>query len=183
AGLAPVNITAAPGGVHVVVFWDAPADQVGRAFHARLRLTPSDDWASGAPVTADLDIDNNAEPLVILSGSAFFADPDARRGIPLPMSLVDEEGDAVRVVVQWRTPFQSFPALPSTPSALAAMLADPIQARANQVATEIPSLHRGRIVPTGDPAVVRLPELAGAESGLQAATLVGRELELLRGNS
>ena len=182
AGPAPTNVTAAPGGVPVVVFWDAPADESGRAFRARLRLTPSDAWASGTPVTTDLDIDNNAEPLVILSGSAFFADPDARRGLPLPMSVVDAEGDTVRVVVQWRTPFQPFPALPSSPVALAALLADPVQVRAHQIATEIPSSHRGRIVPTADPAVVRLPELAGAESVLQAATLVGRELELLRPN-
>ncbi len=180
AGPPLAAVGATPGGTAAVFYWNAEFDEPGAEFSARLRFTPNDGTATGTPVTIDVVVDNNAEPIAVVSGSAFLADPDQRRGIPLPVTLIEEEGDALQVIVQWRMPFQAFPVLPSSPSGLAAVLADPVLRRAAQIATEAPLEYRGRTVPTGVANTMRLPELVRPDASLDALTVSASDVELLR---
>jgi len=177
------DVATAPGGVPIHFFWDAPADQPQEEFRARLRFTPDDGTAVGAAaLTAIVTVDNNAVPAALVNGSAFYATPDDRRGIPLPIRILDPEGDSVRVVVQWREPFGTFPELPADPGALDAILSDPNQRLQHQIATETPIDFAGRIDPLGTDTV-RLPEISASQAGIHSEGIAGRRLQVLRTNS
>jgi len=178
-GPPPTDIDASPGGVDVLFLWDVPADEPGRDFQARVRLTPNDGFDPGLGIEGDLHVDNNSEPLALVDGSAFFATPDRRRGIPIPVRVLDDEGDAVRLVFQWKRAGESFPDLPSDPAQIDALLVDPEQRRERQIATIWPTKTEGLLVPTGASAA-RLGGLGGASSTVLARGLVGEELRILR---
>jgi len=173
------QVAATPSGSHALFLWDVNGDEPHREFTARLRFTPSDAFDAGATVeSADLQIDNNAPPTLLVDGSGFFADPDSRRAIPVRYQLIDTEGDAVRVVFQWAPDANSFPALPASPAALDAILADPDLRRTYQIATEAPLALRGRLLPI-DGVTAQLHELSSSAAGLFAEYVADRTLELL----
>ncbi len=100
AGGPLANETTTPSGVALFFFWDAPSDIPQTEFRAVLRFTPDDGTATGASVqSSTFTVDNNTLPAVLVNGSAFYATPDQRRGLPLPIRIIDPEGDTVRVVV------------------------------------------------------------------------------------
>ncbi len=180
AGGPLTNIATDPAGVPLFFFWDAPTDEPSSELRVVLRFTPDDGIATGVPVlSAVVSIDNNAVPTAIVNGSAFYATPDQRRGIPLPVRVIDPEGDSVRVVLQWRTPFGTFPELPTNPAALAPILASSTLRRQYQIATEAPIAFSGRVAPVG-PASVRLSELASSQAGILAEGIAQRTLQVLR---
>ena len=182
AGAPLLDLASSPAGVPLFFFWDTSIDLPGAEGRVKLRFVPDDGTASGVPTeTGILAIDNNAAPIALINGSAWFATPDERRGIPVPLRLLDAEGDGVRVVFQWRTPFGSFPALPSSRAAVEAVLADPVQRRQLQIATEAPVEFGGVVVPVG-PAVVGLPEMGSSQSSI-ASDLLDRSLEILRASN
>jgi len=173
------RLATTPAGIAALFLWDVGSDEPHREFTARLRFTPTDRFDAGAAVeTPDLLVDNNAAPTLIVDGSGFFADPDTRRGIPVRYQIVDEEGDAVRVVFQWARDSKSFPVLPGDPASIDAILASPDLRHQYQIATEQSIAHRGRVAPVSSVAA-RLPGLASASAGLLSEFLVGRGLELL----
>jgi hypothetical protein len=173
-------ITAAPAGTAVRFLWDVTADEPGREFRAKLRFTPADPASTGTAVESGvITIDNNSEPLILVNGSSFFANPDQRRGIPIPFTVLDDEGDAVQVVFQWRLSGEPFPALPEDPAELALVLGSASERRARQIATEIPPAFEGNVVPAGSSSV-RLLELGGSASRITTEFAVGREIEILR---
>ena len=179
-GPGPTGLVTTPAGVSVTFLWNAPGDEPGLEFSGAVRFTPDDGTATGASVmTPALTLDNNAEPLALINGSAFFATPDVRRGIPLSLRVSDSEADAVQLVFQWRRPFESFPPLPSTASALAPLLADATVRRQNQIAGSFNVAYSGRALPAG-PSQASLPELAGEHAFLVSAGVVGRSLQILR---
>jgi hypothetical protein len=180
AGGPLTDVSTDPAGVPLFFFWDAPADEPASELRVVLRLTPDDGIATGASVqTPVVSIDNNAVPTAIVNGSAFYATPDQRRGIPLPIRVIDPEGDSVRVVVQWRTPFGTFPDLPTTPAGLAPILASSALRRQYQIASEAPIAFSGRVVPAAA-STVRLPELGSSQAGILAGGITGRTLQILR---
>ena len=173
------RIAATPAGTAALFLWNVQADEPQRDFTARLRFTPTDLHDAGAPVdTTDLAIDNNASPTLLVDGSGFFADPDARRGIPVRYRLLDAEGDPLRVVFQWAKDQASFPALPTTPAAIDAILASPDLRRQFQIATERPVAYGGRLDPVSSDTV-ELQELASTANNLLSGFVVGRSLEIL----
>ena len=187
AGNPPVGIATTPAGVPLTFFWNAPADEPQSEFHAVLRFTPDDGTTPGTPVaTATFVLDNNGLPAAIVNGSAFYATPDQRRGIPLPIRILDPESDTVRAVVQYRTAFGVFPDLPTDPAALLPILASPRLRQQYQIATEAPIAFTGRVaapIANGGSNSVRLPELASTQAGIRAEGVIGRDLEILRGTS
>ena len=187
AGNPPLDVATTPAGVPLTFFWNAPADEPQSEFHAVIRFTPDDGTTSGTPVaTATFVLDNNGLPAAIVNGSAFYATPDQRRGIPLPIRILDPESDTVRAVVQYRTAFGVFPDLPTDPAALLPILASQRLRQQYQIATETPIAFTGRVAPAGPspgPNQVRLPELASAQAGIRPQGLLGRDLEILRGRS
>jgi hypothetical protein len=187
AGDPPIDVATTPAGVPLTFFWNAPADEPQSEFHAILRFTPDDGTTSGAAVsTAVFVLDNNGLPAAIVNGSAFYATPDQRRGIPLPIRILDPESDTVRAVVQYRTAFGAFPDLPTDPAALLPILASPRLCQQYQIATEAPIAFTGRVAPYGasfGASDVRLPELASTQACIQAEGLAGRDLEILRGTN
>lgn len=187
----PVSAAAA-GSTELVFSWDV-VRQLGSADQeVRVRFTafdkeqispalPSNHFAQAAATSGTFRVDNNREPLAFLGADALFANPDARRGIPVPVRATDAEGDAVGVLVQWRASGQAFPALPTTAAELAALAADPAAHPELQVATELPRSARGtvrRVLAGG--TVAELPELAAEHSFLVSEGMDGRELEVLR---
>ena len=173
------QVATSPSGMHALFLWDVEADAPQREFRARLRFTPSDAFDAGVVVeTPDLQLDNNAPPTLLVDGSGFFADPDSRRAIPVRYQLIDAEGDAVRVVFQWGPDASSFPALPASPAALDAILADPDLRHQHRIATEAPLLHYGWLLPI-DGVTAQLHELGSSAAGLLSEYVAGRSLELL----
>jgi hypothetical protein len=73
-----------------------------------------------------------------LQTESVIANADELRGIPIPFRVIDEEGDLVEVVLQWRREGEDFPELPGDQAALDALLADPVQ-RADQPESEASS--------------------------------------------
>jgi len=174
-----------------IFLWDAARDLPAREANVTLRFTPFDGARDGAgdPVpgasvdTPPFAVDNNARPRALLSSDVFVFNPDLRRGIPIPFSVVDTEGDLVDVVFQWTFLGQPF-ADPGTAADLRASLQDPFERRRLRIATESPVAVGGGVVPV-DAASVRLPEIATSAStilgpGGVAPDLVGRELEIHR---
>jgi hypothetical protein len=67
-----------------------------------MRFIAHDPIAAGVPAeSAAFRVDNNEVPVLQL-GEGLFANPDELRGIPIPFAVRDAEGDAVRVLFQWR---------------------------------------------------------------------------------
>jgi hypothetical protein len=180
AGGPLTNVATDPSGVPLFFFWDVPADAPAVDFRAVLRFTPDDGTATGIPVTSPtLILDNNAVPTALVNGSAFYATPDKRRGIPLPIRILDPEDDTVRVVVQWRTAFGTFPDLPQDAASVLGILSSSRLRRQYQIATEAPISFSGPLVPTG-PSAARLGQIQASQAGILAGGIAGRELRILR---
>jgi len=176
-GLDSVETT--PAGVPATLFWDTVADAPSKELRAALRFVPNDGTTDGAPVEiGPLVIDNNAEPLVLLNGSAFFATPDERRGLGIPYEVHDDEDDTVTTVFQWSTESEAFPDLPASLAEVEAILADPLLRAQYRIASEAPGFRHGGSVPI-DPVRVRLPELR-RDGTASLGGPVGCDLELLR---
>ena len=187
-----VRVTKAPTGIDF--FWDVNVDLPAREHRVVLRATPDDGTrdASGRPVGRGFPmmsepflVDNNAEPVVSIDADSFSV-ADARRGIPVPYTAIDPEGDVVDPVFQWRREGQSFPPLPGTAQGIRDVLTDPKLRRQFQIATEIPLYYEGRlsyVTPSADPEGVRarLTELGRSAAGIfNSGGLLGRELEIRR---
>jgi hypothetical protein len=174
------NIAATAEGVPLLFFWDVENDQPDRDFEVQLRLTTNDGKVIGLPVVSpSFTIDGNSPPVAVLNGGAFIATPDQRRGIPVPLEVFDDEDDPIRLVFQWRRPFETFPTLPITNEAIDLILASDDLRRAHHIATERPVIQRGRLSPV-DSVTVRCAKLAKSAIGLSVPTLIGRDIELLR---
>jgi hypothetical protein len=174
------NVAATSAGVALIFFWNVGADEPGRNFDAHLRFVADDGTTSAPPVVSPtFSIHENTAPVVVVNGSAFLATPDERRGIPLPFEALDNESDPVRVIFQWRRPFESFPALPPDNASIDAILADEDARLAYHIATEKPLMARGRVVPDTS-TTLHAAELSACASGVRLAGLVGREIDVLR---
>jgi hypothetical protein len=176
-------VAPADPGTELVFFWDTDSDLAELERDVRVRFTPIDPVVAGATKeTSSFRVDNNAAPIVQLQNDAVIANPDERRGIPIPFRVIDEEEDLVEVIFQWRREGEEFPELPRDDAALDAILADPEQRREHHVCTPYPRYAKGRVIPI-DATSVRLPELAAGESWILASGLEGKTLELLRPSS
>src|SRR6185503_12157401 len=113
---------------------------------------------------------------------------DERRGIPIPFRVIDEEGDLVEVILQWRHEDEEFPSLDNDGDGkienaeVDEILADPILRQERHICTPYPHFAHGLVEPI-DEDTVRLPELARSESWILTSGIVGRTLELLRPSS
>ncbi len=193
------NIQTDPGGTLVSFFWDVVRDLGTTDLLVRMRFTPRDKTEPGVSLISNVfAVDNNAQPFVTLGGG-LFTNPDTLRGIPLPYKVIDEEGDLVRVLFQWRLPTDpDFEDLGTTdPDELAMWIEDPAYVREKQICTPFPSFARGHAFPV-DATHLRLPELVQDESYILANEsfiltksdvqpdgeptngVEGRDLELLR---
>ena len=175
-----------PLGVSVPFVWDVLADEGTTEFSAIVRVRVEDDLVEGVAVAGpSVAFDNNASPRAEIAGSTIAMNADTRRGLPIPFSLFDDEGDASSFVLQWREEAGTFPALPADPDTLLAAVDDPEQRRQLQIAAEYRALYEGRLKvltsaldPNGDR--VGLPELGWSAAGALANGVVGDRLELLR---
>ncbi len=191
AGVFPQGIQTSAAGVALSYFWNTNVDLAEGDDDVLLRVTADDHTldANGDPagrstpvVSARFHVDNNAAPVVQLLNDAVIASSDERRGISVPCRVVDEEGDPVQLILQWRREGEAFPALPEDGAALDALLADPAQRREKRVCTPYPRFAQGRVQPV-DATRVDLPELRSSEAWLLAYGLTGQTLELLRPSS
>jgi hypothetical protein len=161
-------------------FWDTDVDLGDLEKDVRLRLTAIDPEVEGASLTtAALHVDNNAAPIAQFDSGLLVLNPDERRGIPIPFRVIDEEGDLVEMIFQWRREGESFPTIPSDDTALDGILTDSTQRRAHHICTPYLRHADGRLVPV-DANRVRLPELASRENWILARGVEGSTLELLR---
>ena len=188
-GLAFPSVGAPSTGAELVFFWDTDADLADLERDVELRFTPIDPVVEGMPArTAPFRVDNNEEPIVQLDSGPLIQNPDERRGIPIPFRVIDEEGDLVEVIFQWRREGEEFPSLDRDGDGkvenaeVDEILADPVLRQEHHVCTPYPHYAKGRVVPV-DEDTVRLPELASSESWILASGLEGRTLELLRPSS
>jgi len=169
-------------GTTVDFFWDVPSDLPSSSHSVLVRFLVDDGLQQAAPLAAPpFLVDNNATPTVTILEGALLASGDASRGVPIPLSLTDDDGDTVSLVVQWARPGQAFPELPDDLQELAALRDDPLARAAAQIADEWPTYVGGRVQPLGADRV-RLPELGERAAGLLAFGLAGRSLEILRGH-
>ncbi|MEM7164975.1 MAG: FG-GAP-like repeat-containing protein [Planctomycetota bacterium] len=180
--LAIVGLSAPPGGVTFNFFWDANNDLPLAEHRIRLRLTAMDDTATADPVVSDeFRIDNNSQSIVDLdNGLVALSASDTSGGIAVPFTVIDAEGDNVRIVLQWRRPGESFPTLPTDdPAAVFAIQDDPALRAEYQVCSQRVSFVEGR-PETVSPTQLRLPALGTSAISLATPALVGRDLQLLR---
>jgi len=174
------GLSSSPAGEGWVFLWDAPADLPGAECGVRVRFTPRDARDVGDPVsTGTLAIDNNAPPLGLVSGGGFLGNPDNRRGLAVPIQVVDAEGDGVELVYQWGSRESSIPALPATWPEVEAVLADATLRAQYQVATPFPLVERGIVGAATATSVVAV-ELSAGPSRVRSEFLEGRTLEILR---
>ncbi|HLU37751.1 MAG TPA: VCBS repeat-containing protein, partial [Planctomycetota bacterium] len=179
-GLGLGDIAATPEGTSVTFLWDVAHDEPSAEFTAVVRFVPADAWVTGSAVeTPPIRIDANAPPAVLVNGSAFVSSPDARRGLVVPFTVSDAEGDPVTVAWQWRTATGEFPELPDDADALAAILGDPALRRQYQIATPFPVAARG-VLGSTSADLVRIPDALLGASLLRADALVGSKLQVLR---
>ncbi|MBL8749022.1 MAG: VCBS repeat-containing protein [Planctomycetes bacterium] len=180
--LAFPGVTAPVGGAGFVFFWDTDFDLPDLDRSVRVRFTATDPVATGiVRETGSFLVDNNASPVATIDGSALLASSDRRNGISIPFAIADEEGDPTRVVFQWRHEGEPFPPIAlGDPTALIALLRDPVFRRSSHVCTPYASPAVGAVQPT-DPMRVRLAQLLlGEHSATLARGVVGREIEVLR---
>ncbi|MBN1441940.1 MAG: VCBS repeat-containing protein [Planctomycetes bacterium] len=178
------NIRAARDGTALFFSWDAREDLGQRDETVRLQIAADDGVAQSEMVTPPFRIDNNREPIVIVDYGSLAASSDTRRGIPIPFTLFDEEGDRARIVCQWRLESEAgFPELPEAADDLEAILASPDLRREHRIGTEAPPAVEGRVVVAPGWSRARLPELGGRAATLLASGIEGRELEILRPSS
>jgi hypothetical protein len=189
------HVQVASGGTQLAFHWDTDFDLKDLERDVRLRFTATDfdeldeEVDSGQPVESTVfRVDNNAPPIVQLQNDAVIANPDERRGIPIPFRVIDEEGDLVEVIFQWRHEGEEFPSLDRDGDGeienaeVDEILADKELREQFHVCTPYPHSAQGRVVPI-DEDEVRLPELASHESWILASGIVGKTLELLRPSS
>ncbi|MBK8177410.1 MAG: VCBS repeat-containing protein [Planctomycetes bacterium] len=183
-------VTAFPFGSSLIFAWDSEFDLPGQDGPVQLRIQSIEIVPPGLQSTLAVSpafrVDNNVPPAIGMDVVGFALNPDRSRGIPVPFVLDDPEGDAVKVVFQWREQSGSFPALPGNILAIQTLLADPAQRRAAQIATELPRLYHGRVLSVNGGDRARLPELATTAALLNtrrpapSTSLVGLDLEILR---
>jgi hypothetical protein len=191
-GVAGVRVASAgDGGTMVPFFWatDEPTDLKDLERDVQLRFTATDGHlTSSALFSPVFRVDNNEEPIVQLDSGPLILNPDERRGIPIPFRVIDEEGDLVEVIFQWRREGEEFPSLDTDGDGkvenaeVDAILADEVLRQQHHICSEYPHYAQGRVVPI-DENTVRLPELASSESWILASGIVGKTLELLRPSS
>ena len=117
------NVQVSRDGTQLDFFWntDAATDLEDLERTVALRFTATDFALVGPALESDpFSVDNNAAPIVQFDTGPVILNPDKRRGIPIPFRLIDEEGDRVDVVLQWRREGEVFPELPSDVAALEA---------------------------------------------------------------
>ena len=173
-------------GVDLSFAWDVVSDEGTTDFAAVLRFTAADDLVIGPALESGaLEIDNNASPRAEVDMSAFVAGTDEQRGIPIPFTVFDPEGDTAALLFQWRLQSGAFPALPTDAEAVRSILTDPALRRSLQIASEYKPVFSGRTAlvdaasdPNGDK--IRLPEVAGLAAGAAVLGPEGLELALLR---
>src|SRR5262245_54851629 len=181
------------GGTRLSFFWDTDAltDLKDLERDVQLRFTATDGFPpspSQSVLSSTFRVDNNAAPIVQLDSGPLILNPDERRGIPIPFRVIDEEGDLVEVIFQWRHEGEEFPSLDMDGDGkvenaeVDEILADEVLRQEHHICTEYPHFAQGRVVPI-DPNTVRLPELASRESWILASGIVGKTLELLRPSS
>jgi len=183
---AVTGLMADPLGTNVPFTWDVLTDEGTTEFSAVLRFRVEDDLVEGLPVAAaPVAFDNNASPRAEILGATILSNTDSRRGMPIPFSVFDDEGDTAGFVLQWREATGTFPTLPTDISELKTALADSAQRRQLQIASEYRALYVGRakvlaasLNPNGDR--VGLPELQSSAAGALATGVIGDQLELLR---
>jgi hypothetical protein len=165
-------------------FWDTDTDLRDLEREVALRVTAVDQAPAVGPTlaSAPFRVDNNAAPIVQLDSGPLILNPDERRGIPIPFRVIDEEGDLVEVIFQWRREGEEFPALPRDMAQLDAILGDPELRQENHICARYPHYAQGYVVPI-DEDTVCLPELASSESWIRARGIVEGTLELLRPSS
>ena len=155
------------------------------------------------PADLAFRVDNNFDPVVIFENDLFVVNPDERRGIPIPYSILDEESHPVQVLIQWRRELEPYPELDlddedgieeeldlaRLQDLFAGSAGDPERVR-KQIAAPIPLVYRGEFegLPAGaEPAgrVAHLEELSG--SALAVARALEQEqdvwIEVRRANS
>jgi hypothetical protein len=177
AGSPLSNLATSPAGIPLF-FWDADGragvEFRDAALHARRR------HGVGKALDGRVCARQRRDPTAIVNGSAFYATPDQRRGIPLPIEILDPS--RTRSASSSSTGRRSgLPDLPQDPAALLPILASPSLRLQYQIASESPISFGGRVVP-GAPSSVRLPELASSQAGILAEGILGRDLEILRGS-
>ena len=194
-GFGLTDVRVSRDGTALDFFWDTDTDLADLEREVVLRFTPRDFDGQGNPVAIGLSresivfrVDNNAAPIVQLDSGPLILNPDERRGIPIPFRVIDEEGDLVEVIFQWRREGEEFPSLDRDGDGkienaeVDAVLADEDLRQEHHVCTPYPHYAKGRVVPI-DENTVRLPELASSESWILASGIVGKTLELLRPSS
>src|SRR5262245_60038324 len=191
SGVFPDGVETSPApGVELSFFWNTNVDLADEEDEVVFRVVADDRTAPSEPfeTQAPFRVDNNQPPIVQLDSGPLILNPDERRGIPIPFRVIDEEGDLVEVIFQWRHEGEEFPSLDDDgdgtieKAELDALLADPVQRHERHVCTPYPHLAHGLVVPIDD-HTVRLPELARSESWILASGIVERKLELLRPSS
>ncbi len=175
------NLDTSPTGVQAIFGWNTDVDLAAAEGPVRLRFTAVDALVEGPPRLSDAFlIDNNGSPIAVIDAGSLVSSPDRRRGIPIPVRLIDAESDDLAVVVQWREAGgPTFPALPATLAGLEALLGDPAAVQAAGIARSFPRRAEGQIGALGDGRVA-LPELRDGAAWLTAEDPTGRELLELR---
>lgn len=184
-GLFPAGIATTPEGVALTFFWDTQTDLGRTEDDVLVRFTPDDGTRDGDdPIgvgepheSESFRIDNNAAPLVLLDSGPLLANPDERRGIPVPYRLVDPEGDPVEVVFQWRREGEGF--VPLDLARLDEILADPAERQAHRICSPFRDGPRDFLEPI-DATTVRIPALGEPEALARDLASVGEQLALYR---
>lgn len=176
-----VGLSAPPEGVSGNFFWDTDFDLPSQERDVRLRFTPTDGVDESAPFESDVfRVDNNEEALALLDNGLVTLNSDRSGGIAIPFTLRDDEGDDIRVVLQWRRPGGEFPELPASQEEIFAATKDPALRATYQICTEQVSYYSGRPVPGDSDTTLRLPEMGTSKVPLASVQLLGRELEIVR---
>jgi hypothetical protein len=184
AGVLPDGIETGPApGVELSFFWNTNLDVPDQESAVLFRVTADDRTDASTPFETQgpFLVDNNDDPIVIIDEVFLHENPDKRRGISIPVRLIDAESDELTLAVQWSRTAGSFPALPPDAAAVRAILADPALRKQYQVCSEFPRFVEGDLVPI-DEQRVRLPEVASTAAQVLAGGLADREIEILRGS-
>lgn len=184
------QVTALATGSNFTFSWDSQFDLDGIDTRVALRFVATETEApsldSNEEISTDFVLDNNVPPSVSIDVVGFALNPDRSRGIPVPFTIDDPEGDEVQVVFQWRDEAGTFPMLPTTLAGVQSALSDPRLRRDLQIATESPLTYEGRVAQTDGSTTAQLLELSSTHAIVNTRTpdpsdaLLGMELEILR---